>query len=144
MITVNGLYSSACHNNVSVRGWAVKTQSLQDMNTTSHISNCTMPNMLDGLNSSLFDVAVHPMTMDSDCDSCTWAYPLTSNGLVMVPVDDQSERLSIFLNVFPNKVWYCIGAVASAFMISAVMGGRRADSITSHIVFQSVGEHAYP
>jgi hypothetical protein len=60
----------------------------------------------------------------------------------MVSVDDQSERLSIFLNVFPNKVWYCIGAVASAFMISAViMEWRRADSITSHIVFQSVGEH---
>lgn len=83
--------------------------------------NCTMSNMLDGLSSSLFDVAVHPMAMDSECDSCTWSYPLSSNGLVTVTADDQSARLNIFLNVFPNTVWYCIGAVATAFMISAVI-----------------------
>jgi hypothetical protein len=80
-----------------------------------------MSNMLEGLSSAAFDVAVHPMIMDAECESCTWSYPLTSNGLVTVVAEDTSTRLKIFIDVFPTEVWYCVGAVAIAFMMSAVM-----------------------
>jgi hypothetical protein len=73
--------------------WAVAV--LQDMNTrTSRRRELYNVEHVGRIDSSLFDVAVHPMTMDPIVIH-TWSYPL-SNGLVTVSVDDQSERLSIF------------------------------------------------
>lgn len=82
--------------------------------------NCTMSNMLGGISAAAYDVAVHPMVMDAECDSCSWSYPLSGNGLVTVMMDDHSEKKSIFIDVFPDEAWYCIAALSFAFMASAI------------------------
>jgi hypothetical protein len=42
----------------------------------------------------MFDIAVHPMLMDSEC-GCVWSLPLSSNGLVMVSgIDERSDICS--------------------------------------------------
>jgi hypothetical protein len=81
--------------------------------------NCTHVQYVEGLSSAAFDVAVHPMIMDAECES----YLVISTDQ---RASDRSGRRyehapENLHRCFPTEVWYCVGAVAIAFMMSAVM-----------------------
>lgn len=82
--------------------------------------SCTMTDMLVGLRDNMFDVAVHPMLMDAECDGCEWTYPLSTNGLVSVIADDSGTKTSIFTDVFEPNIWRYLFALAAVFVTSAV------------------------
>lgn len=87
---------------------------------TFNTGECNSDIMLQSLALNHTDIAVHPMIMDGQCDSCLWSYPLSSNGLVMVS-GLESESANIYLSSFTTAAWLMIGAMAAMFAISAIL-----------------------
>jgi hypothetical protein len=102
-------------NGVGFGPWVSLVYNSLPSNSSSEIVEidsalCNSATMLRGIAAGMFDIAVHPILMDSDCDGCTWSYPLSANGLVMVS-GLESERSDIYFTPFTTNAWFAIGGM---------------------------------